>query len=130
MEIKLTKKESEDAFYDSLCNGLNYLSGYGLLIDYKKEEYQKAKASFLKKNPKRTACYEDILMEILFIGGNLLLDDTEDPEAVISINLKDVHEKVSNTDGRHLLDSIEERGDAITADCILQTVFLGEVIYG
>ena len=130
MEIKLTNKESEDVFHDSLCNGLPYLSGYGLSIDYKREEYQKAKASFIEKNPKRTPCYEDILLEILFVGGNLLLDDSEDPESVISINLNDVHEKVSNTDGRHLLDAIQERGDAITADCVLQTVFLGDIIYG
>jgi hypothetical protein len=46
------------------------------------------------------------------------------------IILADVHERVANTELSHLVDMIEERDDAITSDVILQTTFLGEVIYG
>ena len=42
----------------------------------------------------------------------------------------DVHERVQNTDTRHLLDAINEKDDADTADVILQSVFYGEVIFG
>jgi hypothetical protein len=37
---------------------------------------------------------------------------------------------VSNTPIKHLMDAINENGDAITADVIIQTVFLNDVIYG
>ena len=45
MELKLTKGESLDMFYNALCNGLGYVcSGYCLRIDYNDKEYEKARA--------------------------------------------------------------------------------------
>ncbi len=126
MEIKLTPQESEKYFHNSLCNSLNYMRGYGLLIDYNKEEYKIAKES-LGGQP----CYEDVLMEILRKGGKLTLIDKEsDGEYTRSITLKEIHERVQQTDPNHLIDMISENDDATTGDCILQTVFFEDIIFG
>lgn len=125
MEIKLTPKESEDYFYNALCNGLGYMSGYGLSVDYNKEDYKKAKESLTEP------CYEDVFMEMLRKGGKLTLIDEEcDGEYTRSITLKEIHERVQKTDPDHLLDMVNENDDAITADVILQTVFFEEIIFG
>ena len=65
------------------------------------------------------------------MGGTLTLIDHEyGGEYTKSIKLADVHERVANTPLNHLMDMIEERDDAVTADCIIQSVFYNEVIFG
>jgi len=131
MEILLTQKESEEHFYNALCNGLGYVeSGYGLELKYDGAVYIETKNVFQKSNPEIAVCYEDILMGILKDGGSLSLKDNEGDEELHTITMKDVHERVQKTPTRHLMDAINETDDAITADVIIQTVFLGEVIYG
>jgi hypothetical protein len=44
--------------------------------------------------------------------------------------MKDIHEKVQNTEAKWLLQMENGEDDATTADCILQTVFFGEIIFG
>ena len=39
MKVTLTNRESEDLFYISLCNGLDYISGYGIELDFTKSDY-------------------------------------------------------------------------------------------
>jgi len=125
MKVTLTKKESEDLFYTSLCNGIEYICGYGLELDYSDYDYQNAKSKL------ESSCYEDLLMQILRDGGELKLVDHEyDGEYNKSITLKDVHNKVQETPLKHLIDAINENDDACTADVILQTVFYGEIIFG
>jgi len=125
MKVTLTKKESEELFYIALCNGLGYIGGYGLELDYSNSDYKKAKSKI------ESRCYEDVLMQILRDGGELKLADHEcDGEYNKSITLKDVHNKVQETPLEHLIDAINENDDACTADVILQTVFYGEVIFG
>lgn len=131
MEIKLTEQESEEYFYNSLCNGLDYLSGYGLDLEVEDSIYDKAKQSFLSKNPNNSPCYEDILMEVLRNGDEITLIDVEgDGEYTKSITLKDVHDRVSKTPNRHLFDMINEEDDAQTADIILQSVFFEDIVFG
>ena len=125
MKVTLTKKESEELFYNSICNGLDYISGYGIELDFTKSDYEKAISNG------KTSCYEDILMQILRDGNTLKIIDHEcDGEYNRSITLKDVHDKVQETPIEHLMDAINENDDACTADVILQTVFYGEVIFG
>ena len=69
-------------------------------------------------------------MEILRIGGKLTLVDEENGMGDKSILLKDVHSRVAKTPIRHLMDAVNEQDDADTADCIIQTVFYKEVIFG
>lgn len=131
MKVQLTPEESETHFFDALCNGLQEMQYYGLELQYSDEDYEAAKDILKEKSGENTTiCYEDVLMQILRMGKSLSLVDLEGGEDSSSITLKDVHERVSNTPIRHLMDAINENGDAITADVIIQTVFLNDVIYG
>ena len=129
MKILLTPQESEQHFYDAMCNGLNELGYYDLELDYDDNEYHETKHKLNAASPGILVCYEDVLMEMLREGKSLhIVDVNEDERFPITLQL--VHDRVQETPHRHLMDSINERGDATTADCILQTVIYGEVIYG
>ena len=130
MKITLEKAESESMFYNSLCNGLNELSYYGLQVSFFDADYAAA-AKKLKETATDTVCYEDVLMQILRDGKRLSIIDHENGgDYSVSIDLNDVHERVALTPIRHLMDAINEDDDAITADCILQSVFFMEVVFG
>lgn len=129
MKISLTAQESENFFYNALCNGLSYFRGYGLVLDYDKEQYQKAKQDLVKDDV--AVCFEDVLMKMLANGGELrVVDEEGDGDYNRAITIKDVHEKVQNSPTDSLMEMANEQDDACTADCILQTVFFDEVIFG
>jgi len=131
MEIKLTPQESEECFYDALCNGLDYVSSYGISLDYSEEDYAEAKKKLAVDRPDFFPCFEDVLMEMLKMGKTLTMVDEEgDEDNNSTITLKEVHERVSNTPVRHLMDMINENDDAETADVIIQQVFFNEIIFG
>ena len=132
MKIVFTPTEAENLFYDALCNALNYVeSGYDLELVYSDTDYNTAKSNLKAQNGDNIGiCYEDILMQILRDGNRLELKDNDAECYTRSITLDDVHEKVSLTPIEHLLDAINENGDASTGDCIIQSVFFGEVIFG
>jgi hypothetical protein len=125
MKISLTPIESEDYFFNALCNGLHELGQYGIELDYIEDEYKLSRASLGPNAP----CFEDVLMQMLRDGYKLAFTDTEAEETMF-ITINDVHAKVQTTDSRHLLDMINEQDDAVTADVILQTVIYGEVVFG
>lgn len=125
MKITLTPEESEQMFYDSLCNSLGYMGGYGLELDYDESKYKKSKKKL--KDP----CYEDVLLQMLKDGYSFKMIDREyDGTYTRTVTLKDVHEKVCQTPIRHLMDKINENDDCVTGDVIIQTVLYGEVIFG
>ena len=127
MEITLTPQESEQMFYDSMCNvfGNGWFDGYGLELEFNEEDYDQSKEKL--NNP----CFEDVLLQILKDGKKLTLVDVEyDGEYTRSITIEDVHKKVSKTPIHHLMDMINEDGDVITSDVVLQTVFFDEIIFG
>ena len=131
MEIKLSKAESEEYFYNALCNALGsgYMRGYGLVLEVDQTEYSAARDTLKASNT--TSCYEDILMQVLREGGTLtFLDEEDEDNSYPPITLAEVHERVSKTPLDHLLDMIKERDDACTADVILQTVFFNDIVYG
>jgi hypothetical protein len=124
MTVQLTPQESETHFHNALCNGLGQVRAYGLELEYDSDHYKEARTKL--DNP----CFEDVLMQILKDGHSLTLVDEEGDEEDAIVTLKEVHERVSKTPIRHLVDAIEENDDAETADVILQTVFLNDVVYG
>jgi hypothetical protein len=129
MELKLTPQESEEIFFNALCNGLQLMPGYGLELDYDQEEYKLAKAALLQKN--QNVCFEDVLMEMLRRGEWLTLVDVEgDGEYTNSIRLTHIHKMVEQVAPVHILNYQEEQDDADDADAVLQTVFFGEMIFG
>jgi hypothetical protein len=133
MEIKLTPQESEEYFYNALCNGLGYVSSYGISLDYSDEDYAEAKKKLLVERPEFFACFEDVLMEMLRMGYSLIMVDEEgdgDEDSNSTITLKDVHERVSKAPVRHLMDMINENDDAETADVVIQQVFFNDIIFG
>jgi len=126
MEIKLNAKESEEYFYNAMCNGFGYMSGYGLELEYDLEEYKTSRT-----NLGGTPCFEDVLMQMLKDGYKITMVDVEcEGEYTRTIGIEDVHNKVGQTPIEHLSDMINENDDATTADVILQTVFFEEIIFG
>lgn len=121
MEIILNQKESEDYFYNALCNGLGYIESYGLILDFDKDAYDKAR--------KDGDCIEDVFMQMLRNGDTLTLVDTEGDESW-TITLGNIHWRMNQVPQRHLLDMMNENDDAITADAILQYVFMQDIIFG
>jgi len=131
MQIKLENHESEEMFHTALCNGLGYMSGYGLEFEFKKEDYESAKRNLREAAPDSTVCYEDVLMQILREGGSLTMTDVEcDGAYTSSVSLADVHNRVQQTPAKFLMDMVNEQDDADTADVILQTVFFEEIVFG
>lgn len=130
MKISLTPQEAESHFYNALCNGLYYLSQYGLELKYKRKDYDAAKQTMRESQPDTMLCYEDVLMQILRDGKTLTLIDNEGGEDPAEITILHIHERVEKTPIRHLMNAITENDDAETADVILQTVFLGDIVYG
>ena len=128
VSINLTTAKSEELFYNALC-GADVLSGYGLSLKTIASEYKKAKEGLIAKN-KVGICREDVWMQILRSGGTLTLIDHEGDDEEHAITLKEVHERVQNTDLEYLTQAINEDGDGTTDDVILQTVFLNEVVFG
>ena len=129
MNINLTHEESEAHFYNAICNGLGELKYYDLDLDYDAKEYKAAKQQLNTKQPDTQACWEDVLMEMLRSGNTLwIVDENDDERHPITLDL--VHERVQQTPVNHLMNAINENDDATTADCIIQTVIYGEVIYG
>jgi len=129
MNINLTHEESEAHFYNAICNGLGELRYYDLELDYDAKEYKAAKQQLNTKQPDTQVCWEDVLMEMLRIGNTLwIVDPNDDERHPITLDL--VHDRVQQTPTRHLMNAINENDDATTADCIIQTVVYGDVIYG
>ena len=131
MKIILEPQESEKMFHNALCNGLSYISGYGLTLEVDEQDYKAARQKLKSEKPNETICYEDVLLEVLRMGNTLsMLDEEGEGENDSTISLSDVHERVSQTPIRFLTDMIKENDDAETADVIIQTVFYQDIIFG
>lgn len=129
MKIILEKQEAEEIFFNAMCNGLGYVTGYDLELDFNEAEY-KAAATKLKESG-TSPCFEDVLMQMLRDGNKITLVDIGcEGEYTRSITLADVHERVALTPTSHLMDMINEQDDACTADVVLQTVFFEDIIFG
>ncbi len=129
MEILLTEKESLDYFYNALCNavGTGYISNYDISLKYNTEDYQEAKNILLSNDD--SACYEDILIQILKNGKTLIFHDYGKSIDDATITIQDVYDRVKLTPINHLTDMIKENDDVITASVLLQTVFYKEIIF-
>ena len=130
MKLELTDKEALEVFHSALCNGLGWLEGYGLKLEYNPVQYQEVKEKLKQDSPNEIICYEDILMELLKQDGELILIDLEGDEEPAAIKLHDIYERIGTVDPEVLIDEMNGNGDAITSDVILQIIFFGEVMYG
>jgi hypothetical protein len=130
MEIKLTTAESEEYFYNAMCNGLSELRYYGLGLTYDRTVYTEAKER-LKQQSTNDVCLEDVLMEILRSGKSFMIEDIEgEGENDVAVNLEMVHDRMSLVPPERILNMIHEVDDAIDADVILQTILYKDIIFG
>jgi hypothetical protein len=124
MTITLTNEESEEYFFNAICNGLAYVQSYGLQLSFKKEHYKQAQSKLT------SPCLEDVLMQMLRDGNTFgFVDEESDGEYSKQITLKDVHEGMKNVPPDRILEMANENDDADTADAIIQSVFYGEIIF-
>lgn len=133
MKIQLTIEESEEFFYNALCNavGTGYMEGYGLKLTADRSQYKDCRDHLARINPDAEICYEDVLMQILRDGGTLTMEDVEGEGAYTStITLADVHTRIEKTPVHCLINMHEGNDDAMDSDAILQTVFFEEIVFG
>jgi len=119
----MTNEKSIEIFHTALCNGLDYMVGYSLNMNFNKASYKSATEKLTHP------CHEDVLVQILRDGGKLSLYDI-DAEENNPISLEDVYTKMSEVPQDNLDNIINENDDAIDADCVLQTIFFGEIMFG
>jgi hypothetical protein len=128
MKIQLTKQEAEKYFLNALCNGLSYFESYGIELLINEDEYKKASAT-AKDEDGGKACYEDILLEMLRNGSTLLAEDSYMGKTH-KLTLKKMYKQMDKVPVNRLMEMINQRDDADTADIILQVCFIGEHTYG
>ena len=128
MKIILTPEESEKHFHNALCNSSD-LAQIGE-FDYDEKDYAESKKNWKEKNPKETACIEDVWMQMLRDKKKLKFVDNSGYGMSRNLTLKMVHNRVAKTPIRHLMDTINESDDAITAYVILQQVLFNEQVFG
>lgn len=126
MKIELTHEEAEKFFHNALCNGLNYFESYDIELTYNEEEYKEARKT-AKSEDGGSVCYEDILMQMLKNGNNLIAQGYDE---TYILNLEKMYAQMNQVPLSRLLEMINEEDDADTADIILQVCFIGEHIYG
>ena len=130
-QITLTNEKAEEIFFEALCNGQYYLGDYGFELDYPVIEYAKAKKELESKTTELneySIAWEDVLMQILRNGHELRLINVEEEE-IFSITLQDVYKNMHLVPTFHLMDMINHKDDAVTADAILQTIFFKDIVY-
>lgn len=126
----ITNEQSLEFFHSALCNaeGTSYMESYGISLEYNEHDYNTAKENLKKEN--KSICTEDVLIQILKEGGNLVYKDNEGSEDDAIININDVYERVPKVPNDTLQEMINGNDDANTADIILQIVFYKEIIFG
>jgi len=128
VRIQIADNDVPTLFRDCLCSGS---VGFGALrLEYGSAAYAEAKESLRQRKPDETLCWEDVITEMLRIGKTLTFIDVEDEEIIYLVNLETIRKNVAKIEVHHLNAMLNERDDGITHDSILQTLIMGEIIYG
>lgn len=125
-QITLTNEKAEEIFFNALCNGQHYLGDYGYSMNYNNKEFRKAVKDIEAQGI--GGCLEDIWMQMLRNGDKLSLVNIDEEEN-FEITLQDVYTNMALVPTFHLMDMLNEKDDAITADAILQTIFFKDIVY-
>lgn len=132
MKIILNDNEVKHIIHDAFCNSTGV---YGALeITYDDVDYEEAKKA-LKENKEPSlfgsGCIEDVWLKMLEMGKTLYLVDTESMEKE-AFNYESIKENLSSGDehlAKMIMESLEEEGDADTADNLLQYMVYGDIVY-
>jgi len=128
VRFQISENEVLKLFRDCLCSGSVGFSA--LRIDFRDEDYAAAKKVLKQQDPERTIYWESVIAEILNLGQVLKFTDVEDDENIFLVNKKSLQENSSKIELQHLNQMLNGNDDAITHDSILQTLILGEIVYG
>lgn len=135
--VELTAQESETIFYDILCNciSMGYLNGYGLELTYDRKDYayisSKMRDAGNGELHSNIPTYEEVLMGILKHDGILKVIDVEGDGCYdANITLNDIHTKIQTAPIDNLQNILDETGDVIDCDIVLQHMLYGEIIFG
>lgn len=111
-------------------SGFSYFPAYGLSVDYDEEIYRMT-ADALQAKRTDTVCHEEILMDMIGAGHALNITDEEaDGEYIGCLSIHTIMKNWDAISPDYLLEIYNEADDSNTADCILQTLCFGSVIYG
>jgi len=140
IKLELTREDIHELIYESFCNGgLEMLRWSGIKIDWdnpiNSENRVKAKEN-LKDN--KSVCFEDVLMEMMKIGGIYFYDfesDEDDIHFTYELAEKNIAECIEKDNGfiaSEIMQIIPEyiNADANTYSNVLQSLMYGEVVYG
>jgi len=128
VRIQIADNDVPTLFRDCLCSGS---VGFGALrLEHTQEAYAEAKESLRKRKPDQTLCWEDVITEILLNGKTLKFIDMEAEDIIYNVNLETIRKNVAKIEVHHMNSIINEQDDAITHDSILQTLIMGEIVYG
>lgn len=124
-ECVATEEEKLDVLFTSLCNTLDWVLSYGLILGYDNDEYKALRGT--------VDSHEGVLLAIVKNGGSLYFYDSESdatnvPEGEIS--LVTLSTNWSRVPMVHMLNFARENDDAEDADVFLQTIAFGSVVYG
>ena len=128
----ITREGMLNLFHTCLTS-LDFYNG-ALSIDCDKSEYTQAKERLKERSPNEYVCVEDIYREVLNGYGTIEVseydeyDDVNNP--VGSFDINDLIENFENVEPYFVAQILDGQDDACTHDAILQTLFLGEVVYG
>lgn len=128
VRFQISENEVLRLFRDCLCSGS---VGFGALrIDFKDHDYAVAKKSLEQRHPERTIYWESVIAEIINLGQVLKFTDVEDEENIFLVNKKSLQENSPKIELHHLNQMLNGSDDLVTHDSILQTLILGEIVYG
>jgi hypothetical protein len=128
MEIKLNQAETEEVFFNCLCDNDLYI--HDLEIVSNSKAYNDARDNWIKLNDRQFPTIEDVWMQILKDGGKLGLKDWSRSEQLAVVTLEELQERMSKAPSKNLMNVLEGNYDVTDTDVILQTIFYGEVIFG
>jgi len=133
--IDFSSDSTPPVFVDMFYNGLvqNSFNYYGVEDITSAEDFASAKAKV--NSNKGTACWEDIMLQVLSDGNVLFYDAYQEEKIQLDlIKVADNFLKAFNSDQdyfmRLFMQHVDESSDAVTYDCWLQMAVYGEVIYG
>lgn len=136
MQTTATTEEKLKIVYLCLTTGLPFFVSYGFDMKYDQNDYNKARKSLTDRGFKGeltdTICIEDIQTEMLRLGDSLKFINTEEDDEETILNLSLIEKNWDKVRMKDLADMDEETGnwDAETADCIMQCILFGEIVYG
>ena len=131
MHIEGTLEEKLKVVYSCLCSGLPYFVDYGFRLDYNGHEYNRAYKA-LEKAGETGICIEDVQTQMLRMGYTLKFKGGEGNKAnhVSPLNIAVIEANWPKVSQRHLSEFIAENDDANDADCVMQGLLFGEIVYG